>query len=99
MYAMVVRMSLDPDRRPDVITHFRNDVAGWAGRQHGFVSGQWFCTTHGGDGLGVVVFEDEADVAAAMRGPSSTQHDETRAWNIDEVEVFEQVAQADLAGG
>jgi hypothetical protein len=99
MYAMVVRMSLDPDRRPDVITHFRSDVAGWAGRQHGFVSGQWFCTPQGGDGLGVVVFEDEADVAAAMRGPSSTAHDETRAWNIDRVEVFEQVAQADLAGG
>lgn len=95
MYAMVVRMSLDPDRRPEVVDHFRRDVAGWAGRQHGFVSGQWFCTPEGDDGLGVVVFEDEADVATAVRGPRSTPSEETRAWNIVAVEVYEQVAQAE----
>lgn len=97
MFAMVVRMTLDPARRPEVVAHFQRDVAAWAVRQHGFVGGQWFCTPSGGDGLGVVMFAGEADVAAAARGPRSTPHDETRAWNIEQVQVFEEVARADLA--
>jgi len=94
---MVVRMRLDPDRRPEVIAHLQRDVAGWARHQPGFVSGRWFCSPNGADGLGVVVFEGAADVVAAGRGPGSTPHDETRAWNIEQVEMFEQVAEADVA--
>ncbi|MEJ7647464.1 MAG: hypothetical protein WKF57_00225 [Nakamurella sp.] len=86
-------MSLDPDRRSDVIAHLRRDVAGWAGRQPGFVSGGWFCSTDGADGLGVVLFDSEPDVAAAARGPRATPHDDERAWNIDCVTVFEQVVE------
>jgi hypothetical protein len=94
MYAMVVRMSLDPDRKPEVITHLERDVAGWAGALPGFVGGRWFCTRDGVDGLGVVMFEAEADVVAAARGPRASGRDEERAWNIDAVQVYEQVAQA-----
>jgi len=99
MYAMVVRMSLDPDRRPDVITHFQRDVAGWAGGLAGFISGRWFCTPDGADGLGVVMFDAEADVVAIARGPRSSQYDDERAWNIDQIQVFEQVARAERADG
>ncbi len=99
MYAMVVRMSLDPDRRSDVIAHLRRDVVGFACGLPGFVSGQWFCSTDGVDGLGVVLFDAEADVVAAARGPRATQHDVERAWNIENVQVFEQVARAERAGG
>jgi hypothetical protein len=95
MYAMVVRMSLDPDRRSDVIAHLRRDVAGWAGGLPGFVGGQWFCSTDGVDGLGVVAFAAEADAVAAARGPRATRRDDERAWNIETVQVFEQVAQAE----
>lgn len=98
MYAMVVRMSLDPDRRSDVIAHLRRDVTGWAGGLPGFVSGRWFCSTDGVEGLGVVLLAAEADVVAAARGPRATPHDDERAWNIESVQVFEQVAQAERAG-
>ncbi len=97
MHAMVVRMRLDPGRRPEVIDHLQRDVAGWAMRQPGFVSGRWFCTTDGGDGLGVIVFDTQAAAAAAARGPRATPHDEASAWNIERVDLFEQVAAADMA--
>src|SRR4051794_18495056 len=94
MHTIVVTMSADPERRAETVTHLQRDVEPWAKQQAGFVSGQWLATPDGRQGLGVIVFEtfEQADLAA--RGPRSYQRDEHRAWNVERVDVFEQVARA-----
>lgn len=97
MYTMVVKMSADPARREEVKRHFAEDVVGWAKRQPGFVSGQWLCTPSGDEAMGVVVFEsaDAADTAAKdPRAYGLHGRDATRAWNIEDVTVYEQVERA-----
>jgi hypothetical protein len=94
MYTMIVNMTLDPNRADDVAGHFRRDVAPWATRQPGFVSGQWLRGADGRSGLGVVVFDTETSANAAAQGPRGYTHDEARAWNVDGVDVFEQVEHA-----
>lgn len=97
MHTVVVTMSIDPSRRDDVVAHLQRDVAPWAGRQAGFVSGQWLVgTTNSREGLGVIVFETEAAAEAAARGPRSYVRDEGRAWNVERVDVHDQVARASL---
>ena len=94
MYTMVVQMSADPSRTDAVARHFREDIASWARQQPGFVSGQWLLGPQLNQGLGVVVFATEDDATAATRGPRSYPHDENRAWNIDDVTVYQQVSSA-----
>jgi hypothetical protein len=97
MHTMIVRMSTDPARREEVRRHFEEDVVGWAKRQPGFVSGQWLCSVEGDQGLGVVVFQSSEAANKAADDPRSygrNQRDATRAWNIEDVTVFEQVARA-----
>jgi hypothetical protein len=95
MHTLVVRMSVDPARTGEVARHLREDVTGWAKQQPGFVGGQWLC---GGDGgtetLGVVVFASQADAARAAQGPRRYPQDAARAWNIEDVTVYEQLASA-----
>ena len=97
MHTMVVRMSIDPGRGQEVREHFEKDVVPWAKRQPGFVSGQWLTLPEGDKAMGVVVFEsaDAANTAANdPRDYAQKQRDEARAWNIDDVTVYEQVGQA-----
>lgn len=97
MHTVMVRMSTDPARREDVVRHLRDDVVGWVKSRPGFVSGQWLLSADGGAGGGVIVF-DSADAAEqAAEGPRRYTRDEARAWNVDSVEVYEQVAAADRA--
>ena len=94
MHTMVVRMSIDPARVAEAERHLREDITGWAKQQPGFVSGQWLRSADGTSGLGVVAFasEDAADTAA--RGPRGFPRDEARAWNVEDVTVYAQVATA-----
>ena len=94
MYTMVVRMSIDPLRTEMVARHLREDIVGWARQQPGFVSGQWLLNTGHRQGMGVVVFRSEDAAAAAARGPRSFPHDDGRAWNVEDVTVYEQVTSA-----
>ncbi|HEY2266508.1 MAG TPA: antibiotic biosynthesis monooxygenase [Streptosporangiaceae bacterium] len=94
MHTMVVRMSVDPARTGEVARHLREDVTGWAKQQPGFVSGQWLGRDGGTEALGVVVFASEADAARAAQGPRRNPPDAARAWNIENVTVFEQLASA-----
>jgi hypothetical protein len=94
MYTMVVRMSVDPSRTDQVTRHLREDIVGWAKRQPGFVSGQWLLGPEGDRGLGVVVFASQHAADSAARGPSGFPRDEARAWNVEEVTVYEQVTSA-----
>jgi hypothetical protein len=94
MHTIVVTMSVDPERRLDAVTHLQRDVAPWATKQAGFVSGHWLATPDGKQGLGVISFETLEQAELAARGPRSYQRDEQRAWNVEQVDVFEQVAQA-----
>lgn len=96
MHTIVVRMSTDPARAEAVARHFREDVAGWARRQPGFVTGQWLGSPDGGTGIGVVVFDSEDAASRAAQGPRSHARDADRAWNIEDVAVYEQIASADL---
>jgi hypothetical protein len=94
MHTMVVRMSVDPARTGEVARHLREDVTGWAKQQPGFVSGQWIHADGGTEALGVVVFASQADAARAAQGPRRYPPDAARAWNIEDVTVYEQLASA-----
>jgi hypothetical protein len=94
MHTMVVRMSVDPARTGEVARHLREDVTGWAKQQPGFVSGQWLCRDDDTEALGVVVFASQADAARAAQAPRRYPQDAARAWNIEDVTVYEQLASA-----
>ena len=94
MHTMVVRMSIDPPRVEEFARHLREDIVGWAKSQPGFLSGQWLRSADGSDGMGVVVFESEDAAEAAAKGPRNFPGDEARAWNIEGVIVYEQLASA-----
>jgi hypothetical protein len=88
---MVVRMSIDPARADEAARHLREDVVEWARQQPGFVNGQWLRSPDGSEGIGVVVF---ASGDAAARGPRSNPRDGSRAWNVENVTVYEQLISA-----
>ncbi len=94
MYALVVQMSTDPARAEQVARHFREDVANWAERQPGFVTGQWLHSPDGRTGMGVVVFGSEDAASTAAQGPRSYPRDDGRAWNIEDVTVYHQLTTA-----
>jgi hypothetical protein len=94
MNIMVVSMKVDDARSEEVDQHLRDDVAPWAKRQPGFVSGQWLRLAGGDQAMGLVVFESEEQANAAARGPRSQPSVDGRAWNTEGVDVFEVVAQA-----
>jgi hypothetical protein len=94
MHTIVVRMSLDPARTDLVARHFREDIVGWARQQPGFVAGQWLIGPGQDQGLGVVVFATQDAATAAAQGPLRYPRDDGRAWNIDDVTVYEQVTAA-----
>jgi hypothetical protein len=71
--------------------HFRQDVISWARQQPGFVSGQWLLAPGHRQGLGIVVFATEAAATAAADGPRSYPRDSSRAWNVEDVTVYQQV--------
>jgi len=94
MHTLIVRMSADPSRAEAVARHLREDIVGWARQQAGFVSGQWLLGPGQDQGMGVVVFASEDDAAAAARGPASYPYDRDRAWNIEDVTIYQQVTSA-----
>jgi hypothetical protein len=85
-------VSTDPARAEEVARHLREDVAGWAARQPGFVTGQWLASPDGRAGIGLVVFDSEDAAIRAARGPRSYRRDDGRAWNIEDVTLYEQLA-------
>lgn len=93
MHTLVVRMSTDPSRAEEVTRHLE-DVAGWAQRQPGFVTGQWLGSLDGRAGIGVVVFDSEDAASKAAQGPRGYRRVDDRAWNIEDVTVYEQLAAA-----
>ena len=68
--------------------------AGWARQQPGFVTGQWLRSADGSEGIGVVVFASGDAAASAARGPRSHPRDDSRAWNVENVTVYEQLTSA-----
>ena len=94
MHTMVVRMSIDPERADEAARHLREDVVAWARHQPGFVNGQWLRSSDGSEGIGVVVFASPDAAASAARGPRSYPRDGSRAWNVKDVTVYEQLTSA-----
>jgi hypothetical protein len=94
MHTMVVHMSIDPSRAEVVARHLREDIVSWARQQPGFVSGQWLLNPGNKQGMGVVVFSSENAATAAARGPRSFPRDDARAWNVENVTVYDQVTSA-----
>ncbi len=94
MHTMVVRMSIDPARADEAASHLREDVVVWARRQPGFVNGQWLRSPDGSEGIGVIVFASGDAAASAARGPRSYPRDDGRAWNVENVTVYEQLTSA-----
>lgn len=94
MHTMVVQMSIDPSRTEVVTRHLREDIVSWARQQPGFVSGQWLLSPGQNHGMGVVVFASEDAATAAAQGPRNFPRDGGRAWNIEDVTVYEQVTAA-----
>jgi hypothetical protein len=94
MYTIVVRMSIDAARVSDAARHLREDVVAWAKRQPGFVSGQWLISDDHSAGMGVVVFSSEDAASNAAAGPRGYPYDRQRAWNVETVTVYQQVAAA-----
>jgi hypothetical protein len=92
MHTMVVQMSIDPSRAEVVTRHLREDIVNWARQQPGFLSGQWLLGPQQDHGMGVVVFASADAASAAAKGPRSFPRDEDRAWNVEAVTVYEQVA-------
>jgi hypothetical protein len=87
-------MSTDPSRTDAVTRHLREDIVSWARQQPGFVSGQWLLGPGHDQGMGVVVFATEDAAFAAAQGPRSYPRDDNRAWNIEDVAVYQQVTSA-----
>jgi hypothetical protein len=85
---------LDPSRTDAVTRHLRDDIVNWATQQPGFVSGQWLLGPRRDRGMGVVVFATEDAAFAAAQGPRSYPRDGNRAWNIEDVAVYQQVTSA-----
>ena len=94
MHTMVVQMSIDPSRAHVVTRHLREDIVSWARQQPGFVTGQWLLAPGQSHGIGVVVFASEDAATAAAQGPRNFPRDEGRAWNVEDVTVYEQVSSA-----
>lgn len=94
MHTMVVQMSIDPSQTDAATRHLREEVVSWARQQPGFVSGQWLLDPRRSQGLGVVVFATGDAAFAAAQGPHSYPRDDDRAWNIEDVTVYEQVTAA-----
>lgn len=94
MHTLVVRMSLDPSRTELVTRHFHEDVVSWVRQQPGFMNGQWLIDPERDQALGIVVFATEDAATAAAQGPRHYQNDRDRAWNIEDVTVYEQVTSA-----
>lgn len=94
MHTMIVQMTVDPARADEVARHLREDIVGWAKGQPGFVSGQWLLSDERTSGLGVVVFATEAEATRAAGGPRGFPRDDDRAWNVEAVTVYEQLASA-----
>ncbi|MEO6501144.1 MAG: hypothetical protein ABIQ09_04455 [Jatrophihabitantaceae bacterium] len=94
MHTLVVKMTTDPARSEEVSRHLREDVTAWAKRQPGFVSGEWLLSDTQQTGLGLVSFDSAEAASSAAVGPRSGGHDDQRAWNIDSVTVYGQVASA-----
>ena len=94
MHTMVVQMSVDPSRADVVTSHLREDIVNWARQQPGFVTGQWLLGPQQDQGMGVVVFASADAATAAAMGPRSFPRDEDRAWNVENVTVYEQVTTA-----
>ena len=94
MHTIVVHMSIDPARADVVAGHLRADIVSWARQQPGFVSGQWLLDPGSRQGLGVVVFSSEEEATVAARGPRAFPRDDARAWNVEDVTVYEQVTSA-----
>lgn len=94
MHTMVVHMSIDPSRAEVVARHLREDIVSWARQQPGFVSGQWLLNPGNKQGMGVVVFSSENAATAAARGPLSFPRDDARAWNVENVTIYDQVTSA-----
>jgi hypothetical protein len=94
MHTLVVTMTTDPARSDEVSRHLREDVTAWAKRQPGFVSGEWLLSDTQETGLGLVSFDSAEAATHAAGGPQGGGHDDQRAWNIDSVRVYGQVATA-----
>jgi hypothetical protein len=45
-------------------------------------------------GMGVVIFVSEDAATAAAQGPRRLPRDEDRAWNVEDVTIYEQVTSA-----
>ena len=58
------------------------------------MSGQWLLGPGQDQGMGVVVFATEDAATAAAQGPRSFPRDDGRAWNIEDVTVYQQVTSA-----
>ena len=91
---VVVTMTLDPGRTEDVDAHFHRDVVPYVVSRPGFVSGRWLRSVDGSRGLGLLVFDTGEHAEAAAEGPRRASRDEDRAWNIERVEVFDEVTSA-----
>jgi hypothetical protein len=94
-YLLMVTMKVDEARHDLVDAHLRNDVAPWAGRQAGFVSGQWIRLPGGDRAYGLVSFDSAEAAEAAAIGPRAQPADDARAWNTERVDVFEVIASAE----
>jgi hypothetical protein len=94
MHTIAVQISTDPSRPEEVARHLREDVVGWAKQQPGFVSGQWLISADRRGGMGVVVFASEDAATSAAQGPRNYPRDEDRAWNIENVTVYEELTSA-----
>jgi Antibiotic biosynthesis monooxygenase len=92
MHTLVVQMSTDPARAEEVARHLREDVAGWAKRQPGFITGQWLRSPDRRAVIGAVAFDSEDAATKAAQGPRSYPRDDDRAWNIEDVTVYQQLA-------
>jgi hypothetical protein len=94
MHTMVVQMSIDSSRADVVTRHLREAIVNWARQQPGFVSGRWLLGPGQNHGMGVVIFASEDAATAAAQGPRSFPRDEDRAWNVEDVTIYEQVTSA-----
>ncbi len=94
MSTLLVTMSIDPHRLEEARRHLREDVLGWASSQPGFLRGHWYANEDNTRGYGVVDFDTAQAAHAAADGPRGYTREASRAWNVESVDVLNDIVQA-----
>jgi len=94
MHAMVVTVRVDPERGDEATQMLNAQVVPGAKALTGFVSGHWVRAASGDRGMGIVIFDTEANARAAADAVGGDPMPDGAPVTRESVDVYEVLAQA-----